>query len=504
MYFCLTCLENVDAKFWAGNTDEFPALFNEAQVNTIMNFLQSPDHILRLQTYDHTQVLWTLKKVDKTILLGYLTQLMLNIPSSTQFHLEVTALEVASVYEEEGQPFATRLKEVCSCLAVSRSFSEEYDERKLNKIGISQGIIEVVLLHLRTGHLVSDSFRGQFVDEIMRTPLSEIGSTLSLIIAAATYEYGQLSSLTPFEQLRKLVDIFILNIAVIQEPLLLAMLRVTAREETVPSDVVEKVHDLHHLSKSLIKKLPEFLTALESTEKTGESIYVNGPYRDNTRTASPPVSKGKLRYEAYEAPRPTPKQSRPRNLSRDTSFVSSPRDITNTPSMLALSPGHLALAVYQIDLSKGEIPLEIGSDLITLDPDSPFLIDPMIPQENTVNADTENFDDIWHTLKDCPSTRGWSEREIDQIVAPFRSIFEGEYDMRVYHLDKGKFIKFYGHSGLTTVFFRNKFGGIIPSVWNCAINSIGSHKASFWRRRNDIMANTMSKCNFTSTVEVTM
>lgn len=47
MYFCLACLEQMDAKFWAGNTEEFPAIFTEEQVNTIMDYLQSPDQSLR-------------------------------------------------------------------------------------------------------------------------------------------------------------------------------------------------------------------------------------------------------------------------------------------------------------------------------------------------------------------------------------------------------------------------------------------------------------------------
>lgn len=51
IYFSLACLENVDANFWTGNTEEFPAIFNEAQVDKIMSLLQCPDYSLRLKVH---------------------------------------------------------------------------------------------------------------------------------------------------------------------------------------------------------------------------------------------------------------------------------------------------------------------------------------------------------------------------------------------------------------------------------------------------------------------
>lgn len=53
----------------------------------------------------------------------------------------------------------------------------------------------------------SDSFKGHFVDETIRTSPSQIGSTMALIIATTTYEYGHLSSILPAEQLEMLVDL---------------------------------------------------------------------------------------------------------------------------------------------------------------------------------------------------------------------------------------------------------------------------------------------------------
>lgn len=76
--------------------------------------------------------------VDKKILLEYLFQLISNLSSHSQPKLDMMALEVAGVYEEEGQDYGGRLKEICASL------------NKMN-VKIFTEVLEVVLLHLRTG-----------------------------------------------------------------------------------------------------------------------------------------------------------------------------------------------------------------------------------------------------------------------------------------------------------------------------------------------------------------
>lgn len=76
--------------------------------------------------------------VDKKILLEYLFQLISNLSENPQPKLDVMALEVAGVYEENGQDYAGRLKEICASL--SKTNDKIFTE-----------VLEVVLLHLRTG-----------------------------------------------------------------------------------------------------------------------------------------------------------------------------------------------------------------------------------------------------------------------------------------------------------------------------------------------------------------
>lgn len=80
-----------------------------------------------------------------------------------------------------------------------------------------------------------------------------------------------------------------------------------------------------------------------------------GPYRDQSQVPAS-ATKGGLRYEAYEAPKAPLKQNwnRPRGLSHNSSSELSSRDVTHTPSISTFSPGQLALAVYEVDLSKAE------------------------------------------------------------------------------------------------------------------------------------------------------
>lgn len=116
-----------------------------------------------------------------------------------------------------------------------------------------------------------------------------------------------------------------------------------------------------------VSKLPELLRTLDLIEKYGETTHVSAPYRDSNQALSPPaVSKGELRYEAYEAPQAPLKQIRPRDLSQGPSFESSTKSSPNTPRTLTLSPGQLALAVYEMDLTKIETKVSPSSLFLPL------------------------------------------------------------------------------------------------------------------------------------------
>lgn len=46
-YLFLSCLDNLDAKLWAGTTPEIPSALEEWEVERVMQLLDSPDPSLR-------------------------------------------------------------------------------------------------------------------------------------------------------------------------------------------------------------------------------------------------------------------------------------------------------------------------------------------------------------------------------------------------------------------------------------------------------------------------
>jgi AP-4 complex subunit epsilon-1 len=52
-YFALTCLLELDAALWAGTADDFPPVFDEGQVHTVMGFLESSDSTIRVKVRGH-------------------------------------------------------------------------------------------------------------------------------------------------------------------------------------------------------------------------------------------------------------------------------------------------------------------------------------------------------------------------------------------------------------------------------------------------------------------
>lgn len=81
--------------------------------------------------------------------------------------------------------------------------------------------------------------------------------------------------------------------------------------------------------------------------------------------------------------------------------------------------------------------------MITLDSDSPFLVDAVFPTEGSSSShvDITDFDHCWQTLRSCPSIRGWSERAKDQIVASFYIDFNEQYEVKDFAINEGKFIE---------------------------------------------------------------
>lgn len=107
-------------------------------------------------------------------------------------------------------------------------------------------------------------------------------------------------------------------------------------------------------------KLPDFMLALESWNRDSMQQRASSPLRviitperPSSRTSSrASQNPGKLRYTAYEAPKPT---ARLRRISSNSSFAHSDTSRfvgqdTDDPLSRTVTAGQLALAVEQIEL----------------------------------------------------------------------------------------------------------------------------------------------------------
>ncbi|KAF8511557.1 armadillo-type protein [Hysterangium stoloniferum] len=471
-YLCMACLEHLPVEIWAGVTDDIPAAFNEGQVNNIMSLLDSRDSSIRRKTL---QVLY---KVDKNILLMHLTGLISTPPTSTSDELAIAqwALEVAAVYEQEGFAYATRLQEVCARL-------KERRDKKL----VFEDVVEQVLLHLRT---CSNAFNGQFVDGIICIPAPDAGPTLTLVMAAVVCEYSHLSAVPHVDVLHNLSQRLDTSSAPIQEALLLTMLRVTAHCTSGYSDVSSSVRELHRKSRRHIQRrcmqyinfsnqlpllqqiveraksntLPDFILALETAEKsTVELSKITSSSRIDVQLTNP---KGKLRYDAYEPPRPAPKFSTRRSSSHSLSSRSNrsesiapssssysrersvfgPDDDAEKKLSRTLTAGDLALAAHDpafavaasppssnyggldqrtpISRTQNLVDLSLKTDLIALD--SPFLVEPA-PLDTlitgiTASSNSDDFESAWKALKNGTHSRGWSEYTAEELETRLNSL----------------------------------------------------------------------------------
>ncbi|KIJ41177.1 hypothetical protein M422DRAFT_780350 [Sphaerobolus stellatus SS14] len=403
-YLCLECLLHLDPVLWAGVESDLSMAFDELEVNTIMTYLDSPDKTIRVKT------LQVLSRVERTILLMHMTQLLSSPPNANEVELAQRALEVAAVYEQDGRAYASRLSEICGRLSSHEKASGKEKAGFSGARLVAESVVEQILLHLGR---VNDAYCGEFVDGVIAIPPAEAGPTFSLVITAAVCEHGGLSSVSQEALLDNLAKRLKTNPPAIQEALLLSMLRTLARHGSSVAEVTTQVKELHQVSRSHIQRrciqyltfssdlhplhdivrrarsstLPDFLVALETPageieSSRGSEATVSPTGRVNIQrrlsTTSPP---GKLRYEAYEAPKIGPKLMRRRNSNRsiDSSSslgshstksvrgsASSPRDINNPQDVWAshvkedeeeplsrtLTAGDLAMAAHDPQFMK--------------------------------------------------------------------------------------------------------------------------------------------------------
>ncbi|KAI8989666.1 ARM repeat-containing protein [Trametes punicea] len=459
LYLFVCCLASVEPKLWAGTSPEVPAVLEGWEVERVMKLLDCEDRLIRKQT------LRTLWRVDQTIVESYYARaLQGELPISSQQGSDEflpRLLEILDVIAgDDGEAYAHQLKIVLKAVE---------GDGPLNKRPVLQEAVGEVLNRMHSG---DSSWRSGCIGVLFTTLVdqnSEVGPTLITILTALLCEILGLSPISPVEILRGLsVRLSSYSVAV-QDACLVAMLHISGACDEVPAEVNERVGDLQarsgrHIrrrcdqfislsqSKDTLKRiiasasstsLPDFVIALEKYEAekqrtaSGSPLTIpsspvlkaRSPEPTSLRTSPTP---SKLRYAAYDPPRPT---RRLRRLSSGSSRHSDDGSVRSTsqsrgyedPMAMTLTPGELTLAAQTSDLrsiSNGSprsnlSPLPVvqildedaaAPDLIALD--SPFMSEPQPSITSTLNVAEYDFETTWNALGSSTS-RGWPPFEGD-------------------------------------------------------------------------------------------
>uniref|UniRef100_A0A8H7Y844 Clathrin/coatomer adaptor adaptin-like N-terminal domain-containing protein n=1 Tax=Psilocybe cubensis TaxID=181762 RepID=A0A8H7Y844_PSICU len=336
VYLFVSCLEEVDVSIWAGTLPDHPAT-------------------LRI-----------IKKVDPGILETQISLLFNKAFPNTEGSTVISRiLEITSIrYGQDGSGYAQQILD----------FIRHLDQQSSSPTQVIKEIIEVVLIDMRL------SSKGDFVSSCVNNFVANVidqevplGPTAMVIATALITEYLDLV-VTPAEQLLSALATRLKSCpSVVQEPCLIALIRIRASCNYVPSDVVEAVEHLSRSGRKLVRlrciqfqdfvvdkerlleivlraqsrSLPDFLAALESNT-TGVSESRNTTpqmSRSSSRASGPSPS---LKYAAYALPEPTLRLSTRRKSFSQQSASSSRSGTTSDthqlPTSLPITAGRLALA----------------------------------------------------------------------------------------------------------------------------------------------------------------
>ncbi|KAI0062104.1 ARM repeat-containing protein [Artomyces pyxidatus] len=342
-YLFLSCLECVHPTLWAGTSPKIPAVLEAWEVERIMQLLSSPDGAIR------TKTLRILSSIDPSIVNMYFSQQLEDVPSNHSQDKITFLLEVAEVMaDKDGEQYSRSIRDIFNALS---------DEREGRRI--SESAVEKVLSYIRDG---GDTFGPNAATTLLALVLDasdKLNSTLMVIVTALACEYAGRVAISPLQLLQGLSEKLKEYPASIQEVSLLAMMRLAADCEGVPTDVITAVHSLtdasgRHIqrrcqqfldiiskpnvlkdvtSRSRSRSLPDFLASLESYQSRpsisprltpGSPRLAPGsphptPGSPRSSAGRTPLSGNKLRYAAYEPPPPAARARRPRSRTRTAS-----------------------------------------------------------------------------------------------------------------------------------------------------------------------------------------
>lgn len=439
IYLFVSCLECIDAELWAGTKPDHRALLEPQEFERIIQLLNFPDRDIRRKT------LRIVNKVDPTILDTQISQIRSS--SVDQQHL-IKILDATFIrYESSGGEYSQQV------LALLEDVEKASPAPKVFKGVIEQFLTDV---HIPEDRAFITSCASHFID-VLVNPDVFLGPTALVIVAALITEFSASFSMRAPGILSALAARLKTCPAFVQEPCVIAMIRLRADCDAIPSEVIDTIsmiaQSARHSSqmrckqflefsdnKELLVKiiresaspsLPDFLVSLQnyppgvprpSTSSTQFSRSDSQIYRPS----------GALKYAAYDAPEVIPSLRTWRMSSSRQSTSSSLSGTLSDTSRNSTSPhmtaGHLALASglenLRIENREADIPEaailqerdEQASrvDLITLE--SPFQEDSEIINFTGPVEISDDFDAIWQSFGDLCDLRGWCNIPIDNVI----------------------------------------------------------------------------------------
>ncbi|KAI0707595.1 ARM repeat-containing protein [Earliella scabrosa] len=461
LYLFITSLSSVDPKLWAGTSPDIPPVLEEWEVERVMKLLESEDKVIRKQT------LRTLWHVDQGIVESYYARaLQGDLPATPTQGTDDNLPRLLEILDiicgDNGEAYAHQLRHVLKTAE---------GDGPLNKRIVLQEAVEEMLVRI---HAADAGWRSACIGVLFTAIIdkdSEVGPSLMVILTALFCEYLELSPISPVELLRGIAARIASYSPSVQDACLITMLRISAASEEVPQEVLETINELHaHSGRHMRRRCDQFTTLSQSRE-TLRRIIANthssslpdfvfalekhgadqrAPSRSpvimpsspplKARTPEPSSSRAspvphKLRYAAYEPPRPTPRLRRMSSGSSrhsddggsrtrsyqdlsatvtagDLTLVAQTSDLRSIPSSSPRQTGLSPLPIVQI---LDEEPSMAPADLIALD--SPFMSEPVAPSiASTLSSVVEqDFETTWNSLQ-SGAARGWCESSMDTVL----------------------------------------------------------------------------------------
>ncbi|KAJ3565906.1 hypothetical protein NP233_g7346 [Leucocoprinus birnbaumii] len=462
-YLFLSCLESIDPGLWAGTSEAIPAVLEAWEVELIMQLLDSNDDLIRKKT------LHLLNLVDEDILNAYYSRAV-SVTTSIALPLKDLNMRVKRLLEildvtvgVDGELYAGQIKNLLGQI-----------EPHATGNGILDSAIEGILLHVRSADSSFQVACAATMLAILCDQDAQIGPTMTVILAALATEYSRLVSFPPVELLSGICHWLTRNPPIVQEPCLLAMLRIAADCEEVPKEVMQNVSEAGQNASRHIRRrcdqfttlsgqkevllgiitnsrsltLPDFLAALEIHSRNISHGAQNGPEANfpqispaSSKVTSPGGSTSKLRYEAYATPQAIPslRTNRLSDSQRSHPGSSSQQGPSNARSLTSDSLSHtpaslgLAHATLLGEMSahtteeanpKQRKKLDVEDlssrvDLIAFD--SPFVVDAdrtgTESSGNNINQGELDFESIWNSDQSLQyNARGWCDAAMDDVI----------------------------------------------------------------------------------------